>query len=566
MANRTISSKTARVSGYNYRTAASELKQTSLQPCPVCNDLECLCRPRFFAGQLLSEDDLNLLDQYIIKKNRLHNRYLHGWGVVCGMEVVCSFCDGQVLVHEGFALSPCGDDIVLCKDEHVDVCKLIKRCLDEIPKPDCHVPSYGNDDCGEMEDKWVLCVRYRERSSRGVMPLQGSGKKSGSCQSGCSCGDSTAQCTCDTTATVSKQKTNSNALQCEPTVICEGYEFDVYKLPASDKDKDDDPSKMEERFICCLKPFIKAIPSIDKDATPTQMYQWLCRLKSNLQEVLISHPIYSCKLMEQLAKFHCPHPRQFGTSEEYEAAVTDAILLLIPVVVEIIRYCLCSVLMPPCPEALDDCVPLATITVRRNDCKILHVCNWQERKFATTFPALQYWLEPLGIGDWLREQLEKICCDVFELRRDDKIDLTRGDQTASSTNGVKSMLNRGQGNGLSRMVSSALFERGPVLDEQRYFMGLLGVANADAKGEAFASDEELNQPFQKLLLDRFTSILFDSFKSGLSSDVTAGSMAGMEKLFTTEIASGAGRDNDLASLQRQMTDLQAKVDQLSKNL
>ena len=27
--------------------------------CPACGGLECLCRPRFFAGQLLTEDDLN---------------------------------------------------------------------------------------------------------------------------------------------------------------------------------------------------------------------------------------------------------------------------------------------------------------------------------------------------------------------------------------------------------------------------------------------------------------------------------------------------------------------------
>ena len=37
--------------------------------CPDCGALECLCRPRFFAGQLLSEQDLNRLDQYIKNKN-----------------------------------------------------------------------------------------------------------------------------------------------------------------------------------------------------------------------------------------------------------------------------------------------------------------------------------------------------------------------------------------------------------------------------------------------------------------------------------------------------------------
>ena len=72
-------------------------------PCPACGGLECLCRPRFFAGQLLTEADLNRLDHYIVAKNKLHNRYVHGWGVACGMEVVCSVCGDQVVVRAGYA-------------------------------------------------------------------------------------------------------------------------------------------------------------------------------------------------------------------------------------------------------------------------------------------------------------------------------------------------------------------------------------------------------------------------------------------------------------------------------
>src|SRR5438105_2411390 len=83
--------------------------------CPVCGGLECLCRPRFFAGQLITENDLNLLIHYLREKNKLHNRYLHGWGVVCGLEVVCSPCDGKVTVREGYAIDPCGEDIIVCR-------------------------------------------------------------------------------------------------------------------------------------------------------------------------------------------------------------------------------------------------------------------------------------------------------------------------------------------------------------------------------------------------------------------------------------------------------------------
>jgi hypothetical protein len=44
-------------------------------------------RPRYFAGQLLSEVDLRDEQAYQIAKQRLHNRYLHGYGVVCGLQV-----------------------------------------------------------------------------------------------------------------------------------------------------------------------------------------------------------------------------------------------------------------------------------------------------------------------------------------------------------------------------------------------------------------------------------------------------------------------------------------------
>ena len=71
-------------------------------PCPACGGLECLCRPRFFAGQLLTEADLNRLDHYIVAKNKLHNRYVHGWGVACGMEVLCRACGAQVVVRAGY--------------------------------------------------------------------------------------------------------------------------------------------------------------------------------------------------------------------------------------------------------------------------------------------------------------------------------------------------------------------------------------------------------------------------------------------------------------------------------
>ena len=35
-------------------TTTARMPYPGLTPCPACGQLECLCRPRFFAGQLLT--------------------------------------------------------------------------------------------------------------------------------------------------------------------------------------------------------------------------------------------------------------------------------------------------------------------------------------------------------------------------------------------------------------------------------------------------------------------------------------------------------------------------------
>ena len=108
----------------------------------------------------MTEEDLNRLDRYIVEKNKLHNRYLHGWGVVCGLEVLCHPCEGQVTVKSGYALSPCGDDIVLCEDDIVNVCDLIRRCR-ERERLDCEPPRpAGTTECQDAVEQWVLTVCF----------------------------------------------------------------------------------------------------------------------------------------------------------------------------------------------------------------------------------------------------------------------------------------------------------------------------------------------------------------------------------------------------------------------
>jgi len=123
-------------------------------------------RPRFFAGQLLTEDDLGLLVDYTTGKARLHNRSLSGPGVVCGLEVSCDPCGGgTVVVHPGHALDCAGNDIVLTCREGVDVQALVREL---------RVGGMGVD-CGDgcAEDglrKYGLFVRYEELPVEPVAP------------------------------------------------------------------------------------------------------------------------------------------------------------------------------------------------------------------------------------------------------------------------------------------------------------------------------------------------------------------------------------------------------------
>jgi hypothetical protein len=82
----------------------------------VCCSLDCLVQPRFFCGQLLTDQDLTALLTWTQEKLRLA-RYRHGWGVVCGLDVRCD-CQqaGNIIVGPGYAVSCCGDDIIVCED------------------------------------------------------------------------------------------------------------------------------------------------------------------------------------------------------------------------------------------------------------------------------------------------------------------------------------------------------------------------------------------------------------------------------------------------------------------
>jgi len=87
-----------------------------------CCKLTCFERPTYFCGQLLSDADLTLEENYFREKNKLYHRTIDGYGVVCGLRMKCDGrCDGHITIGDGYAIDCCGNDLVVCEPKSFDV-------------------------------------------------------------------------------------------------------------------------------------------------------------------------------------------------------------------------------------------------------------------------------------------------------------------------------------------------------------------------------------------------------------------------------------------------------------
>ena len=132
----------------------------------VCG--EALERTRYFPRQLLTADDMRLEQEYFREKLRRHNRYLHGWGVVCGCEVrpLPGSGTSMVRVCPGYAVSPQGDEILVdgCRDIDLKVGDTTDPCTVRWP---CPPPGEMPGDKRQSTTVYIA-VRYAECMSRPV--------------------------------------------------------------------------------------------------------------------------------------------------------------------------------------------------------------------------------------------------------------------------------------------------------------------------------------------------------------------------------------------------------------
>lgn len=190
-----------------------------------------LQRPIFFSGQLLTEDDLQQLSDYAVTKFRLHNRFLHGSGVVCGLLVTCNPCGGgKVTVQPGTALDCCGNDIHLPCAVELDINKMVAELRLEIRGgADCGDPCA--EECEDSPDdkkcldrkerRYDLFLRYCETLVEPVAPYVTGG-------------DCTPQI-------------------CKPTRVNEGYRFEL-RCPT----KDSPPDDIFRRISACIGDLFEA--------------------------------------------------------------------------------------------------------------------------------------------------------------------------------------------------------------------------------------------------------------------------------------------------------------------
>jgi hypothetical protein len=395
-------------------TTASRMLQPGLTPCPACGDLQCLCRPRFFAGQLLTEEGLNRLDHYIVEKNKLHNRYLHGWGVACGLEVLCHPCEGFVTVTPGYALSPCGDDVVVCREEAVNICELLRKCREDKQRQwDCDPAFPRSEPNCDQDQEWVLYICYDEKPSRGIAALRGSSGPA--CCSRCSCGGSSScGCGChQTTNTHTSSSYRSSPRkplpQCEPTVTCEGYTFQIRKAPQ--RSRIPNLGQLIHRIEDCLKELKELKQAVTKSALgdgPT--LSTIQAIHQHLIAVLEQRGLSNCDLYRRVLQ---PLPFQPGQAAGGIPNSNNQVgIYFDPLLNEAMQECICSALLPPCPEPIEDnCVPLATVTVNcKSGCRIMKVCNWENRRFVPTVPNLGYWFGGFLRTAGVAEVLAELCC------------------------------------------------------------------------------------------------------------------------------------------------------------
>lgn len=131
-------------------------------------------RVRYFSRQLITADDMLKEQEYFRQKLRRHNRYLHGWGVVCGCEVVASPLEEgdkhqpwRVQVSPGYVITSQGDEIEIPTEVYFDLAGDWRQAYDPCSQSS-PCPPTGKGGAAGTNDTVYLAMCYNECSARPV--------------------------------------------------------------------------------------------------------------------------------------------------------------------------------------------------------------------------------------------------------------------------------------------------------------------------------------------------------------------------------------------------------------
>jgi hypothetical protein len=323
---------------------------------PLLSELD---RPRYFSGQYLSDEELTLEQEYFRQKMRRHNLFLHGSGVVAGLDVTCGPGDGYITVGRGYAIDGCGDDIYVPAPVPYNV----------IP----NLPGAPRDKCRDAANEKSACqlflyIQYAEepdRLRRSVPP--------GAC--------------------------TGNG-HCEPSRIRESF-----TLRLSDNDERVVEPDLVDAIEACVKEMLQSsgiirvsaevVVAIEQaQAWDDNLHQQLLaaygELQGGLLKVTTSGQI-ACTARDDLARMRYP----VFPDPQYPEKALQAFARLYDYAFNTLWNCACeALLIQPvgCRTGNASDVLLAEITVL--DGAVVKICN-HPRHHVKTFRSVEYWLSPL---------------------------------------------------------------------------------------------------------------------------------------------------------------------------
>lgn len=154
-------------------------------------------RVNYFPRQLLTADDMFADQDYFRLKLRRHNRFLHGWGTVCGLVVTAdpgANTPWLVQISGGYALGPYGDEIYVGDAVTFD----LAACGSAVASP-CDQGSTGTGNSPGVGSTVYIAVEYSECMARPISVTP-------------------AGCGCEQTSCENSRVRDSYTIQCLPAL------------------------------------------------------------------------------------------------------------------------------------------------------------------------------------------------------------------------------------------------------------------------------------------------------------------------------------------------------------